>query len=351
MPTIANVELRERRQAAVDWILRAQRATPDGGVSAYYHTSDGYCATSYPEVTGYIVPVMWDMHAETGDARYREAATEMIDWVTSVQTPSGAATSMDFQTLYVFDTGMDVLGWVRAHRETGDERWRQAAQRAGNWLVDTQRPDGHWTTTPDSGQTHTYHARVAWALLQLHEATGEHAYRAAAIRNLDWAAARRQPNDWLTIAPTRESTHFLAYAARGLLEAGAMLDNGEYVAAARGMADAVLRSLSDDGYLPGAFDSEWAPAEPSCCLTGSLQFAIIWEKLGRITADDTYADAAQRTVAYVSRFQDMDNEDAGVRGGIAGSEPIDGAYAPDCYLAWAAKFYTDAVNRLLDRNA
>ncbi|MBT3270928.1 hypothetical protein HN371_27550 [Candidatus Poribacteria bacterium] len=347
MPSSTDADLLARRQAALDWILRAQRATPNGGASAFYHTSDGYCPTSYPEVTGYIVPVMWDMHAETGDDVYREAATEMIDWVTSVQTPSGAATSMDFETLYVFDTGMDILGWVRAHRETGEARWIEAAQRAGNWLVEAQCPDGHWTTTPDSGQTHTYHTRVAWALLQLHDATGAECYKVAAVRNLDWAVARRQPNDWLTIPPSRESTHFLAYAARGLLEAGAMLDSDAYISAAQGMADSVLGSLSDDGYLPGAFDVEWEPAEPSCCLTGSLQFAIIWSTLSRITADRAYADAARRTVEYVSRYQDIEHADNGVRGGVAGSEPIGGAYAPDCYLAWAAKFYVDAVNALL----
>lgn len=348
MSETAHADLLERRQAALDWILRAQQATPDGGVSAFYHTSDGYCPTSYPEVTGYIVPTLWDMVIETNEERYRAAAAEMIEWVTSVQTESGAATSMDFETLYVFDTGMDILGWVRAYEHTGDERLSQAARRAGDWLVKTQHADGHWTTTPDSGQTHTYHTRVAWALLRLHDATGEEAYKAAATRNLDWAAARRQPNDWLTIAPARETTHFLAYAARGLLEAGDLLDNDEYFDAAEGMAQAALRSLSEDGYLPGAFDPAWEPAEPSCCLTGSLQFAIIWAKLDWMTGEGEYGDAAQRTVAYVSRFQDIEHADLGVRGGVAGSEPVDGAYAPHCYLAWAAKFYVDAVNELLD---
>jgi len=44
------------RQHAADWILNAQKATPNGGVSAWYNPSTGYCPTSYPEVTGYIIP-------------------------------------------------------------------------------------------------------------------------------------------------------------------------------------------------------------------------------------------------------------------------------------------------------
>ncbi len=248
------------------------------------------------------------MVAATGNEQYRTAATEMIGWVTSVQTESGAATSMDFETLYVFDTGMDILGWVRAYEHGGDERSLNAAKRAGDWLVETQREDGHWTTTTTSGQTHTYHTRVAWALLRLHVVTGDERYTTAAIRNLDWAVARRQGNGWLTIAPARETTHFLAYAVRELLEAGDLLDSDEYIDTAAAMAAPVLRSLSGDGYLQGAFDPAWEPAEPSCCLTGSLQFAIIWAKLASRVRGAIYMDAARRTVAYVSRSQDLERD-------------------------------------------
>lgn len=40
------------REHATNWILKAQKATPNGGVSAWYDLSTGYCPTSYPEVTG-----------------------------------------------------------------------------------------------------------------------------------------------------------------------------------------------------------------------------------------------------------------------------------------------------------
>jgi len=48
----------------IDWILNAQR--PDGGVAAYYSLLTGY-SDSYPEVTGYIIPTLYDFSTTTGD--------------------------------------------------------------------------------------------------------------------------------------------------------------------------------------------------------------------------------------------------------------------------------------------
>ena len=48
------------------WILDAQRS--DGGIAAYYSLLTGY-SESYPEVTGYIVPTLYDFAHATGDGR------------------------------------------------------------------------------------------------------------------------------------------------------------------------------------------------------------------------------------------------------------------------------------------
>jgi hypothetical protein len=41
--------------------------------------------------------------------------------------------------------------------------------------------------------------------------------------------------------------------------------------------------------------------------------------------------------------QDIDADDADVRGGIKGSQPVWGRYAPMSYPNWAAKFFVDAM--------
>ena len=337
-------ELLERREQAIAWILRAQQATPDGGVSAYYHVTRGWCPTSYPEVTGYIIPTMWDRYRATDEVRYRDAALEMTEWITAVQRADGSVTAMDFETPYVFDTGQDILGWVRSYQETGNSRWLEAAVRAGRWLVAAQSDDGSWTTTPTSGATHTYHARISWALLRLAEVTGESRFARIAKRNLDWVVRQQEPNGWFRIPAKREMTHFLAYTVRGLLESARMTREASYLDAAANMAFRLRERVRDDGYLCGWFESDWAESGTSCCLTGSLQFAIVWLLLFRETGDAAYYDAAERAIRYVAGIQQNDSTDEGIRGAIAGSEPLDGEYGTDCYLAWATKFFVDAVS-------
>jgi DUF1680 family protein len=348
MDATRQTELAERRDEAIAWILRAQQATPDGGVSAYYHVSRGWCPTSYPEVTGYVIPTMWDRYHATEETRLRKAALDMTEWITSVQRADGSVTAMDFETPYVFDTGQDIFGWVRSYRETGDSRWLDAAVRAGRWLVASQSDDGSWTTTPTSGATHTYHARVSWALLRLAEVTGDRRFDRIARRNLDWVVRQQESNGWFRIPPKREMTHFLAYTVRGLLESARATGEALYFDAAVKMALPLRERVGDNGYLCGWFEPDWSESSGSCCLTGSLQFAIIWLLLYRETGEAAYFDAAERVVRYVAGTQRNDSSDEGVRGAIAGSEPLDGEYGTDCYLAWATKFFVDAVS-LLER--
>src|ERR1700684_4539572 len=82
------------RQPSVDvlnsllrWILDAQR--PDGGVAAYYSLLTGY-SQSYPEVTGYIVPTLYDFARVTGDHSAVVAAERATRWLLSLQMPTGA---------------------------------------------------------------------------------------------------------------------------------------------------------------------------------------------------------------------------------------------------------------------
>lgn len=335
------------RQHAASWILNAQKATPDGGVSAWYKPSTGYCRTSYPEVTGYIIPSMFDLFRLTGEEKYRDAAIKMADWITSVQLPGGAIPAMDFSTPYVFDTGQCISGWVRAYKETRDVRYLEAGEKAASWLVEMQNQDGSFPLTPSNRSTHTYHSRVSWMLLQLHELTRNSSYKDAAQRNLDWALDFQRPNGWC-VPTSRETTHFLAYAGRGMLEASQITGNKAYLVFAQRLADALVRVQLPNGMLHGEYDQDWRPVVESSCLTGSLQTAIIWMRLYAITEDEKYCRAARKAIDYVWARQGIASLNPGINGSIAGSQPLSGSYCPNTYLSWATKFFIDAVNLLLD---
>ena len=335
------------RQHAANWILNAQKATPNGGVAAWYKLSTGYCPTSYPEVTGYIIPTVFDLFHLTGEKKYRDVAIEMADWIISVQLPTAAVPAMDFSTPYVFDTGQCISGWVRAYKETGDARYLKAAEKAASWLAGMQSEDGSFPLTPFTRSTHTYHCRVSWMLLQLYESTRNSVYRDVAVKNLNWALGFQKPNGWC-VPTNQETTHFIAYAGRGMLEASQITGNKAYLVFAQKLADALIQLQLPNGVLYGEYDQNWKPVVESSCLTGNLQIAIIWMRLYAITGDEKYRGAATKALCYVLATQDVTSPKPGINGSIAGSQPLTGSYCPNMYLSWATKFFIDAVNLLLD---
>jgi len=335
------------RQHAANWILNAQKATPNGGVSAWYKLSTSYCPTSYPEVTGYIVPTMFDLFHLTGEKKYRDVAIEMADWIASVQLPTGAVPAMDFSTPYVFDTGQCISGWLRAYKETEDGRYLMAAEKAASWLAGMQRQDGSFPLTPFTRSTHTYHSRVSWMLLQLYELTRNSVYKDVAVKNLNWALGFQKPNGWC-VPTSQETTHFIAYAGRGMLEASQITGNKAYLVFTQKLADALIQLQLPNGMLYGEYDQNWKPVVESSCLTGNLQTAIIWMRLYAITEDEKYRAAATKALRYVFATQDVTSPKPGINGSIAGSQPLSGSYCPNMYLSWATKFCIDAVNLLLD---
>jgi hypothetical protein len=77
-------ETAERAAAAVRWLIAAQDATPDKGVSyGYFPVSPAKgWDISYPETTGYIMTSLIDFARLTGQAELVDRAYHMAQWDT-----------------------------------------------------------------------------------------------------------------------------------------------------------------------------------------------------------------------------------------------------------------------------
>jgi hypothetical protein len=343
----------------MQWLCRAQDATPDAGVSRSYalrfmraHGRSGWLA-SYPETTGYIIPTFLAYAALTGKSEYRERAIRMAQWEADVQMASGAVQGgvIDFPpTPAIFNTGQVLFGWAAAYRETGDDAFLRAAKRGADFLVAAMDADGAWRRHGSEYArqgVNVYDARTAWGLLEASRVTNEIAHRDAAVRNLEFVLTKQRPNGWFEECclddNARPLLHTIAYTMEGLLEAGCVLGEERFRSAARVAADVLLAKQRPDGSLAGRFDAEWNGAADWSCLTGDAQTAIVWARLYETTGDRRYLDAAQRMNRYLCSTQDLAASDPGIRGGIKGSQPIWGGYGEFEYLNWAAKFFADAL--------
>ncbi len=339
------------------WILDAQR--PDGGIAAYYSLLTGY-SESYPEVTGYIIPTLYDFARAPGDDRVVAAAERATGWLLSLQMPTGAFSGglqgSEAQPS-VFNTGQILQGLVRAHMETNRAEILEAAVAAGNWLVKMQQENGSWLG-PGAYQAvaHTYYSMVAWALAELSEVVADHHhghndndngvdYGLAAEKNLDWVLSHFRPSGWVDGINLRghpDYLHFIAYVLQGVLECAILRRRSDAVEAVAKSAWALLRKFETNKYLPGAYEPDFKGGQRFTCVTGNAQMSCVWLRLFEVTDDLRYLNAGLKMNEMLKQLIPTGGP-RGVAGGVSGSYPVWGCYQPLRYISWGCKFFADAL--------
>ena len=337
---------------AIAWLVRAQdeSASRDGGVARHFSVVSGW-SSSYPETTGYIIPTMLTCAHRLDRPDLRERARRMLDWLVSIQLPGGGFQGglVDSKPVLpvTFNTGQILLGLASGVGEFG-EAYREPLRRAADWLVETQDADGCWRRHASRfvmPGDKAYYAHAAWGLLEAARVEPDRDYTTAALANIRWTLSLHHPDGWFDQCclndPTQPLTHTLGYALRGVLEAYRTTRDPAFLDAGRATADALVRCIGPDGFLPGQIAPGWRGNTSWACLTGSVQLAACWFLLFRWTQDEAYRDEAYAVNRFVRRTVRFDGA-AGTRGGIAGSFPIDGGYGRFEFLNWAAKFFIDA---------
>ena len=354
-------ERRPHLVAALEWLLRAQDAAATGGFARGYSLTwhpnfrtRGW-QPAYPETTGYIIPTLYLAAEVLGRPELASRAERAARWEIDVQLPSGAVRGGvigEPESPAVFNTGQVMLGWLSAFAETEDGRFADATRRAGWWLVAMLDPDGHWRrgNSPFAHPHATlYNARAAWALAEAGRCLGEPEFRAAAARNLVAVAERQHPNGWLPDCclayPDRPLLHTLAYAIRGLLEGGRVLQDDYLVGRAALAAEHLAVAVQSDGRMAGRFRADWSPAADWSCLTGQAQMANNWIRLFQLTGDAKWLGPVPVVLRFLQATQNRTSRDPGLRGGIKGSAPLNGGYGAYQVLNWATKFFVDALIR------
>ena len=347
--------------SALDWLLRAQDVTGDGGIARGYSLawnpyfeSRGW-QPAYPETTGYIIPTLFEAARHLKRPELAQRAERAARWELEIQLPSGAVRGGvigERPSPAVFNTGQVLLGWLAAFAETGSGIFAGGARRAVGYLLATLDEDGLWrrgnSRFADQRAT-LYNARAAWALAEAGRHLGAPEFREAAARSLRAVARRQHDDGWFPDCclsdPRRPLLHTLAYTIRGLLEGGRVLEDEALMAAAACAAERVALAVEPDGRLPGRFAAGWHPAGSWSCLTGQAQMANIWLRLFAITRERKWLEPVEPVLRFLKSTQNRTSRNPGVRGGIKGSFPLGAEYGSYQILNWATKFFIDALLR------
>jgi hypothetical protein len=208
-------------------------------------------------------------------------AKRCADWLVGIQNADGSFPGLDGKPRG-FDTAA-VMEGLRSERKTA------AYNRALAWMKTQARDDGTLRISPDVDETRVYMLRAA-------SIAGMPVLRGALA---NW----EQP----------ERTHYIAYALEGAWRAG-MWD------AVRGYLDQSRAAIRPDGLMPAYVGAGFSGATGSdTCATA--QFAMLYRWAGM---------DAERLLVGVER---MIEPNGGVRHDNEDNREI----------AWAAKFYLDAL--------
>ena len=333
---------------AGDWLLRTQAVHRDGGYAHSYALHTGW-QPSYPETTGYIIPTMLRLSDHLGDTRYADSALKAGNWLLGIQQTDGAFPDLAGQK-QVFDTGQIIEGLLELNRRTGQERFFDAATRAGDFLTGCQEPGGSWTAYSYNNLPHTYYTRVAASLLRLHEATGAGKYRTAALRNLDWTLSQQRANGYfasMSFDPgSHPLLHTIVYVLEGLLDSYRLTGNEKLIAAVRiTTGKLVAINIGRDYILQARYDSAWESPRREHCTTGLAQWAGLLFELYAHDHDAEHRLLAERTLQFLKARQ-VRHANPDISGALSGSIPLWGSYFRFAFNNWTTKFFIDALLRL-----
>jgi hypothetical protein len=327
---------------ALRWLMRAQDAVLFGGLSRGY--SFGWnpffprkgWQPAHPKPTAEAINTLFDCAAAMSRIDLRRKAIDLADWLVKIQMYSGAIRGGaldEAPSSEVFNTALAIIGWIRAARETGAERFSGATRRACDFLVglqhhgmgtkaETFRSSGH----PDASAN----SAVGLALIKSGIFLEEYAYCAAGEGCLTRVLNLQKDNGWFNGSsldhPNNPLLQTIAASAEDILLCGMILDNPKYIQASKQTADALLNPLNRHQLLSGRFRSDWSNGAPWSCPLGSAKMAVIWSKLYQITGEDRYMESVQGISALLKKVQNRNSSNPGLRGGIKGCFPCDGDF-------------------------
>lgn len=336
-------------EAAAAFILRSIQQGHGRASSKGYKVGKGWMPP-YRETTGYIVPTLLDLADNLDRPDLASTAERLGDWLAQVQEPGGGFVERDLRQAdkpVVFNTGQILHGFNALILRRGRQDLVPSARRAGDFIVSSADDTGSFVRNEHYDMAHAYNVRSAWALLTLGRILGEKAYENVALANADWTVAQQTANGFFRnniFQPGwNANTHGIAYVLQGLIEIHCISGRESYLAAVRRAAESIVSAYSANGYLASEIGENWEFRSRHLCLTGCAQLAIVFFRLYVLEGEKRFLDTGLSLLADVAATQDVTSRGSPQYGGIKGSLPIYGRYAPLQYPNWATKFFIDAL--------
>jgi hypothetical protein len=336
-------------EAAVTFILRSIEQANGHASSKAYQVGKGWLPP-YRETTGYLIPTLLDLAEYLKRPDLALIAERMGEWLSQVQELNGGFVEHDLRQdtkPIVFNTGQILHGFNALILRRGRQDLVLHARRAGDFLVSSADETGSFVRNEHYEMAHAYNVRSAWALLTLGQLLSDKTYERVAFANADWTVGQQTAIGFFlnnNFQPGRNAnTHGIAYVLQGLLEIHFISGRETYLTAVRRTAERIISVYGAKRRLVSEIGERWDFLSNHLCLTGCAQLAIVFFRLYGLEGDKRYLNTGLNLLSDVAATQDVTSVENPHYGGIKGSLPIYGRYAPLQYPNWATKFFIDAL--------
>lgn len=281
--------------ASIKWILN--NTIPEQGIAVTSQQK-----ISYLEVTGYLIPTLFD-------AGENKLAEQYADFLSYMQRPNGSYAGPHDGREYSFDSGQALRGLVRASQRW--DKFKPLALKTADYIVSSVDNNGRIASIYGSDVTEYVHVYILPALKEAANVLNKPEYLEIAKKSTNYY--KNCPD----VLDEKRLTHYLAYIIDGFIDMG----ETDFV---RHLIKRIFASQAKNGSISAYPDVNWT------CSTGLAQLAIIGYKLGMY-------DEANKAVDYLCNIQNS-------TGGFYGSYGNRSKYYSNEEISWANKFFLDAVH-------
>jgi hypothetical protein len=342
----------KRIKASLDWLIRSHHACSSKGSAAYWSPILGW-GHPYPETTGYIIPTLWRGKDYFNDETYGQAATNMTEWLMSLQHDEGWFPGGTLKSSYdlkpsIFNSGQILFGLAEAYSRNPDETKYEAIHKCLKWLCGEQEQDGRWLKHAYvKGYSPSYYSHVCWPIAKAAKVIGEESFFENVRRGLFAVNSDRTDNGtysrWAFNEHKNAFTHTIGYTLQGVIESTLLTgDWNDLALPAVDSLERLMRKFEIKKNLAGAYNSSWRGDFWYQCLTGHCQIASAWIRIYENESDPRFLNSAINLLDFVCKKQRL-NVYKNLNGAIGGSSPLWGKYMCLRYPNWAAKFFIDAM--------
>ena len=243
------------------------------GLAHSWDTETSVYVKPYPEVTGYVIKYFCDYKKNLPN-NIINAADYLID---IQEKKTGGFFSFDRKDiLYGFDTSQIMIGLCAMFDRTGDSKYKKAAIRAGEFILNSQNGNGSfkpifncnidaWVIRDETysmwnGPYSGLMCKLTEGLMCLYQCTKEHRYLEALNR----------AGIFYKNVPYIEYSHPLGYWLEGLYAANQKDVISEVI------EKKILNRIADNGYI------SYTSRLPYAYVSGTIQLGISLYKMGYI---------------------------------------------------------------------